>query len=63
MKQYLSEREVSAITGFRLPTLRNHRHLHKGIPYIKAERSVRYDPEDVETYMQERRVAFPAADR
>ena len=56
MKRYLNEQEVSVITGFKLPTLRNHRHLRKGIPWIKAGSSIKYDPEDVESYMQSHRV-------
>jgi len=56
MKQYVKEQTVSEITGYKLPTLRNHRHLRKGIPYIKAGRSVRYDPADVEAYMQKNRI-------
>ncbi len=56
MKQYLTEKIVSDITGFKLPTLRNHRHLRKGIPYIKAGRSVRYDLVDVEDWMQKQRI-------
>jgi phage terminase Nu1 subunit (DNA packaging protein) len=56
MKTYINEQAVSEITGFKLPTLRNHRHLRKGIPYIKAGRSVRYDLEDVESYMKRHRI-------
>lgn len=56
MKTYLLETEVSERTKLKLPTLRNHRHLHKGIPYIKFGRSVRYDPDDVERYMQSHRI-------
>jgi hypothetical protein len=56
MKQYLKEISVSEITGLKLPTLRNHRHLRKGIPYIKAGRSIRYDPLDVESWMQKHRI-------
>jgi len=56
MKQYLLEQTVSEITNLKLPTLRNHRHLRKGIPYIKLGRAVRYDPADVEAYMQKHRI-------
>jgi hypothetical protein len=56
MKQYIKEEKVSEITGLKLPTLRNHRHLRKGIPYIKIGKSVRYDPEDVYNFMEKRRI-------
>lgn len=56
MKEYLLEKTVSDITKLKLPTLRNHRHLRKGIPYIKCGRSVRYDPADVEAYMRKHRI-------
>ena len=56
MKQYLKEQSVSEITKIKLPTLRNHRHLGKGIPYIKVGRSVRYDLVDIESYMQRHRI-------
>ncbi len=56
MKSYITEQKVSEITSLKLPTLRNHRHLSKGIPYIKVGRSVRYDPADVEAFMQKHRI-------
>ena len=56
MKFYLTEKDVAARTRLKLPTLRNHRHLSKGIPYIKVGRSVRYDPDDVENFMQRHRI-------
>ena len=56
MKQYIKEEKVSEITGLKLPTLRNHRHLRKGIPYIKIGKSVRYDTEDVYNFMEKRRI-------
>jgi hypothetical protein len=56
MKLFLTEVEVAEKTRLKLPTLRNHRHLHKGIPYIKIGRSVRYDPDDIENYIRRHRV-------
>ena len=56
MKQYITEKTVSEKTSLKLPTLRNHRHLSKGIPYIKIGRSVRYDPDDVAAYMEKHRI-------
>jgi len=55
--RYLNEREVSRITGFALPTLRNHRHIGRGIPYLKRGRSVRYSLSDVVQYMEAGRIS------
>jgi hypothetical protein len=54
--QYLTEREVSQITKFALPTLRNHRQQGIGIPYVKANRAVRYSLQDVLRYMESRKI-------
>ena len=43
-----NEREVSAITGRALSTLRNDRFARRGIPYLKiSKRSIRYRTPDV----------------
>ena len=44
---YLSEKKVSEITSIPLSTLRNHRGTGRGIPYIKTERSIRFDLQDI----------------
>lgn len=55
--KYINEKEVSRITGLALPTLRNHRHLRTGIPYIKAtRRAIRYSLEDVISFMESRKI-------
>ena len=54
--KYIDEKKVSAITGRSLSTLRNDRHLRRGIPYIKIRGSVRYCFEDVISYMEARRI-------
>lgn len=56
MKQFINEKVVSEITGLKLPTLRNHRFLCKGLPYVKIGRSIRYDPADVYAYMEKHRI-------
>jgi hypothetical protein len=55
--RWVNEKEVAKITSFALPTLRNDRHLGKGIPYVKRGRSVRYKIEDVIKFMEDRRIA------
>ena len=56
LPKYLTEKEVSKITGIALSTLRNTRFQSRGIPYIKIGRSVRYDLKDVIRYMEDRKV-------
>jgi predicted DNA-binding transcriptional regulator AlpA len=58
-KRYLNEKEVAAITGRAISTLRNERFMRKGLPYYKVgERSIRYKSEDVIAYMEGRRITF-----
>jgi hypothetical protein len=58
-KPYLNEKEVSALTGRALSTLRNERHLRRGLPYIRPfPRSIRYRLQDVLSFMEARRVSF-----
>ena len=54
--KYITERETHTITSFALSTLRNHRHLGIGIPYVKAQKSIRYKLSDVIGYMESRRI-------
>jgi predicted DNA-binding transcriptional regulator AlpA len=54
--RYLTETQVSEITGFALSTLRNHRFLGRGIRYSKCGRSVRYALSDVIDYMNSKRI-------
>lgn len=56
--QWLNEREVSAITGRAVQTLRNDRHKRKGIPYSKIISQVRYKLADIEKFMDARRITF-----
>ena len=50
------EKMVSELTGMSLATLRNHRWLGKGIPYIKIGRSVRYLESDVQNFLDQLKV-------
>ena len=52
LPKYLSETQVSEITGFALSTLRIKRFFGKGISCIKRGRSVRYALKDVLQYME-----------
>ena len=55
-EKYITEKEVTEITGRALSTLRNERFLGKGIPYIKIGKSVRYRLDDVIEFMESRRI-------
>jgi len=56
-KRYLTEKQVSELTGFALSTLRNNRFKRQGIPYLKiGKRTVRYLLDDVLAYMESRRI-------
>jgi hypothetical protein len=58
-KTYLNEKEVAAITGRAISTLRNERFMRKGLPYLKVSgRSIRYKSEDVIAFMEGRRISF-----
>ena len=58
-KKYLNEKEVAAITGRAISTLRNERFMRKGLPYLKiGGRSIRYRSGDVIAYMESRLITF-----
>ena len=50
--RYITEKEVSNITGLALSTLRNDRATLRRIPYCKVGRSVRYLMDDVIHFME-----------
>jgi len=58
--RYLTEKEVWALTGRGLQTLRNDRSKGRGFPYIKIGRSVRYRLSDILAAMDSRRVETEA---
>jgi hypothetical protein len=61
---YGDEREVSRITSIAVATLRTWRVRGGGPPYIKANRSVKYDLGEVDAWMRARRaVSTTDADR
>lgn len=61
-KPYLNEMEAAAVTGRAVSTLRNERHLRRGLPYLKvSKRTIRYKLQDVLTFMEKRRITFDEA--
>jgi len=55
-KEYLTEREVSVLTGRALSTLRNDRQTGNGFPFIKWGRFIRYPLKDVIAFMEARKI-------
>ena len=56
-KPFLNEKEAAALTGRAISTLRNERHLWRGMPYLKiAKRSIRYKLCDVLAFMERQRI-------
>jgi len=53
----LTPEEVAAITSLSLDTLAQWRSQKRGIPYLKIGRVVRYDPAEVEAYLERCRVS------
>lgn len=54
--KYVNEKVVADITGYSVQTLRNDRHIGKGIPYTKRGRSVRYRLDEVCRYMEDGKI-------
>ena len=55
-REYLTEREISILTGRALSTLRNDRQKGSGFSYVKWGRFVRYRKKDVIEFMESRKV-------
>lgn len=54
--KYINEKKVAELMDIGVQTLRNDRHLGKGIPYSKVGRSVRYKIEDIIAFMEAGRI-------
>lgn len=59
--RYVNEKQVDAITGRSVYTLRNDRAKNQGIPYVKNGRQVRYSLRDVIAFMEARKVSTNGA--
>ena len=53
----LCAEEVAQLTGLSIETLAQWRSQKRGIPYLKIGRAVRYDPVDVQKYLEGCRVS------
>jgi predicted DNA-binding transcriptional regulator AlpA len=54
--KHLTDGQVAEMTGRAKATLRNDRYYRRGMPFIKAGRSVRYAEDDVIVWMEARKV-------
>jgi excisionase family DNA binding protein len=52
VKRYLTSQDVAAMTGLSHETLAQWRSQRREIPYLKIGRVVRYDPGDVQAYLE-----------
>lgn len=57
VRELLTSEEVARITGLSVETLAQWRSQKRGIKYLKLGRAVRYDPSDVQTYLEGCRVS------
>jgi excisionase family DNA binding protein len=53
----LTPEEVAVVTGLSRETLAQWRSQKRGLPYLKIGRAVRYDPSDVQAYLEGCRVS------
>jgi len=57
ISKLLTPTEVAELTGLSLQTLAQWRSQRRGIPYLKVGRTIRYDPADVQKYLDGCRVS------
>jgi len=55
-KKFITEKELSAMTGRALQTLRNDRFNNKGFPYVKLGKSIRYDENECIAIIEQSKV-------
>lgn len=54
--RYITEQEVAVLTGIKVQTLRNSRHMRRGFPYRKFGKSVRYYLPEILAVMEGHRI-------
>jgi len=57
LTELLTPEQVARLTGLSMDTLAQWRSQRRGIPYLKVGRTVRYDPADVQRYLEGCRVS------
>ena len=56
MDKFLSEKQLAEMTAVSISTLRNDRHMRRGLPYSKFGNTVRYSLKDIINFMEQHRV-------
>ena len=55
--KYLDEKKTADLTGLSVFTLRNWRHIGRGLPYCKiGSRAIRYSLKDIVAFMERYRI-------
>jgi hypothetical protein len=54
--KYINEKKVAEIMDVGVQTLRNDRHLRRGLSYVKKGRTVRYSLADVIQYLEDHKI-------
>jgi excisionase family DNA binding protein len=57
LTELLTSEQVAELTSLSLNTLAQWRSQKRGIPYLKIGRAVRYDPAEVQAYLERCRVS------
>ncbi len=57
LTELLTAEQVAELTSLSLDTLAQWRSQKRGIPYLKIGRAVRYDPAEVQAYLERCRVS------
>lgn len=57
LQELLTSEDVATLTGLSEETLAQWRSQKRGIPYLKIGRVVRYDPAEVQAYLERCRVS------
>jgi excisionase family DNA binding protein len=52
LSELLTAEQIATVTSLSVETLAQWRLQKRGIPYLKVGRVVRYDPADVQTYLE-----------
>lgn len=52
----VNEHEAARLLGLSVQTLRNWRHLRRGLPYCKHGRAIRYRLADIEAFQLQNRI-------
>lgn len=55
--RYITEKEAAVRTGISVSKLQKDRHYRRGLPYVKIGKTIRYDIDDVDQFMEQHKIA------